>query len=226
MRDLMGKYRRAIIFFFVLILCVVIALPLVLDFIVENWIPQSFYSGTASLVLVWSILIAALLGGITSGWLIFIGIRATSFQQKSERFIELYPKRKRAFHAIESNMSQVIELIDQDRDVFKGKELEVFKAELDFYSTVLHQNLEESVIISGEVYSNVNLFHDAFAKIPNLISPQLSDERDGKLFVGTCILLENEREFKRVVQELKRIEPFIIQEREKVDARYQELTGY
>lgn len=173
--------------------------------------------------------VAATFGGLVSGGLTLIGVRATLDNQYKKEFIDLYPKRKMILDEQLEEMNNIIKFIEDnvDREIdnisYGEFEMKYKKMCDEFYAYI-----KKTTVINGLVYGASKEFQKQLSEIKMCIGPKFRriDKITGEqIITGTCALTEKKDDYDMYLKNLKKLYQEINKQMESQDRKYEKLTG-
>lgn len=173
-------------------------------------------------------LVSALLGGFVSGGLTLIGVKATLDNQKNEKFIDLYPKRKIILDDQIELMNELISFLSKSfGKEYKTVYLDDFKNRLSGKLEKMESFIEKSTLVNGETYEHTKNFIREVRRLNDLVY-NINDEFDeftGEFPIIGQGVFQNKEEYIKGLKLLELYKRNLVSQLEIIDNKYKKLTG-
>ncbi|MGN8647878.1 hypothetical protein ACTNEO_04985 [Gracilibacillus sp. HCP3S3_G5_1] len=169
-------------------------------------------------------LISAILGGIVSGGLTLIGVKATLNNQYNKDFKDLYPRRKMILDEEIEVMGKIISFIENEiiNSINNSQRL-------DDRIKLMESLIENATIVNGETYENTKKFIQECKKIENLLYNFYQDAKydpiKGNYNELDPSILQSNKQFIESTKQLNLYKDNLVSQLKKMDKKYKELTG-
>lgn len=173
-------------------------------------------------------LISSIFGGLISGGLTLIGVKATLDNQYKNDFKDLYPKRMMILDEEIDKMNEIISFLSKSfgkdyKTVYQNN----FRKQLNDKIIALEPLIEKSTVVNGETYENTKNFIRETVNMKNIVYNIYEDfnEITGEQpLLGQAIYQHKER-FIEGLNNLDMYRENLVNQLKVIDNKYKKLTG-